>query len=453
MVQRTFAGMIVASPEFKDPAVQRLAAQSVELLLPLAQNPGLSEDVWFELLPVKGKLNIDLALALVSRKLTPAQQEHVIRTERRVRVLEAMLTRNSATMEPRLQQLLAASRHLTPGLAESWAARKVLDRSVVREVSLKAGKDAQLDWMLSASPEELSDEEAAGFLAEWSSWSPDFQRSDVRLVRLLTIRPVLLERAVRHRSWVVRRAAASCRHLLDECLQLEVTGLPAARGNPYGWAEHQPVVEALLRNPSARRSVVSLLEAELRGVPGLTHLHGRCALFLSSGEEEVTVPWSEAEGPAAKRVISHVLGSWYGSPERMWDLAAVCANPHLQGEEERWVRASLTCALSSERRHRGEVLEAAALFEGLYGPLERFPDPPPPPRPEPYVARWPETWTDEFVSSWLVSDFGRGTMPNRMNEFLTTHLGTDLRAWELVLTVVNDFTGTIGELVELTSLV
>lgn len=413
---------LVSSPGFSGIEAQRRAVKNPLLHTALCRNKSLHEDVWYTLWPQKGTVECANAYGLVARELTREQALHVLEREKRSSVLATLVSHTTLDLD--LQERIVGLKSFTPTLAEAWVHSKRVHPALLETVARRAGGSTLRSWLL-ANCEQLPLGTLEELLASWHDWAPASNRDDT-LERLVARRPDLLPLMTRHRSWVVRRAAAGSRHLFSLEDQRYLTGIWESRDNPYGWSSHIPVMFRLIQNPNTSHEVLREIEVVARENRSLHQLHAM--IWPRIATPAVTTAWEETSGSGLKKVFDHVLRDRFS-----YYFPALAANQNLDPEQSEQLMKLLQYCRDKDARR------AAELYTEHHGPFELLDMTRP-------VAKAVEVPSDEEVLSWGM-DFTRHFLKvERVFEILNQELGDDPDAWEVLLGVVDGFEGTLGEL-------
>jgi hypothetical protein len=471
-VKRSLAADAVAGVDFTEGA--RAAAEEAALAHPalrecLPYNPGLTEKSWFALYPAKPLPKAPIAQALAGRRLSKAQVAHLLTAENRAGVFLSLLEYNELDRDE--QVLLMGNRK---GF-NAQVARKLITMSwvagdLVKPIALAAGGQVLLSYLANADVAEVPDGEAADLLRTFRQWGPGtgesggktgLKQRSVMLQRLLGRRPGLLAAAVsagQHESVVT--AAAGNLHLRDPELQWTASGLREKVTADVLEARRYALM-ALVNNPVCVPDVVEAVIAAAR-------TFGQAQLLTSAMDrktkhpEPVTVTYDQVDDPEVLRwLVSRSRPSEYKPDGRPFDLAALAGNPHLTEFQVK----DIADALSGEafmRQLGNEIGRAARLaFTAAY------PD------------NAPEWWAqdakqyDDLESNdvdelsqyppWVmpqeqalqvnVKDLEHRYEPSSILVHACDRLGNDRGRWETFFTLLDEFDGTLDDLLTVCLLV
>lgn len=340
MADRPIASRIAA--HVRGIAAQRAAACVVDLRHPLATNPHLEEEVWFELWPTKGKIPVETAVALVARPLTEAQLQTALR-DTRVKVTEATLS-HTVLPEALFREMLASK-------SAKAVATVVMDRNPVwpygAELRLDAARAAGGEHLLGVL-HELDTTEATTRLQQWGSWAPRWSaHRNWLLAALLERRPELVAVCAASPYVELVSAAAGSRHLTDEKMQHEVLGLPGRCSDFDDASSFKFALLKLVNLPACHVSTLQAAAAFASGRYGYEEVCEAVSRRLADTSRAVLVePYESVEAPDVlerllKRSLpgSNAYRTWTGKP---LELEAIAKNPNISKEQAARVAEALS---------------------------------------------------------------------------------------------------------------
>lgn len=410
---------------------QRLLARREELVPHLCHNPGLTEDTWFTLWGAT-RPSADHGKALVSRKLTRAQRETVVRKESRTSVLEQFLEFNELDLD---EQRLLAGKDNVAGLllSQEWC-----HPTLRKSLALKAKGLHLLGEIAYGRGDLFSDSEVVSLLSTYHEWGSEGVRGAKRRERSAALRVLFGRRPGVIDSLLVPTTSIPDGHL--------ITMLTAAAGSANITAEQARSIAtiqhtrglhaddlqfcwlALLANPRCPHAVAQELDdstwaANRAGKWQIRNAAERClqgrvvegSLSELSDPEDLARIWQRAKSSA---------GQWGCRPVRPVEALELATNEHLDTATWKSLRLELL----------GGV-------------------------PDQLVACYRDT-----IAKVHPGDEVRGmsreqralvyehSTPARLSEafaLAAERLGTDSVKWETLLGLLDDFDGTFEELVTL----
>ena len=450
----------------------------------LCTNARLDDAAWTALWSTQQKGTED-AIALAGRALRSPQQALVLAKKRPAGVLKAFVAHNTPTTQDEVAAVLAVS-----------SAQAVLLDLLERLTDSGAGADlcctvgsqltgsARFFWAATAPIEQISDEDVLDMINTMATWwgaSKSYGRRAAALRQLFDARPALIDACVHaDADESVITTLSGCRHLASHDVQARILGLdPVALESTSGQLAGTTYAHlALANNPRCHQDILTVLatrttDPAVRESVVRRREAGRPT--VESAFEDVTdtmvLAW------LIKR-SSPFYDSYSGDmkPGKPWELAALAANPHLSREQAEQVATNL--ALPEVR----DVLDDTRYFSLLATLAAHFPDIDPElvgtsgalddgttdaleadatdsdagsPDPE-GITQVVASLNEEPVfqvlrsysgySGYSSPDHGREAA---MDEFLLAHVGTDPRAWELLLHLVDDHhTDALGALAD-----
>lgn len=458
----------------------------------LSANPFLDEETWTALYPAKPVPPVEVASNLCRRRLNAAQRAHVLAVEKRSAPLVTFLRFNVLAADE--QRALAERRKISPALFETFVTQRWADPNLVRPLVFACKGQPMLDWVATAPPGALGDDELMNLLVDFSSWGPTTDsaatgaRRNSALRRLFHTRPVALE--VLEADTVdenLLTPAAGCRFLTADGARY-IAGL---RGEPL---THQLVSSrsfallALVNNPTVDDEVLNALDEHFRGTGGQLAftICNAVARRRERNHRAVSPRYEEIDDPEIlRRLVFRALPASYDGERaryKSFDALALARNPHLGAYAARigeWLRMDHSPARTDVRVE--ERLAAAEVFAANY--------------PTDKTARWvrahreaserakarttasvpasthgvaPQTALDqptitpEEVQRWkgvvlttteLRSRIGPVAVPvthmgiaTAAFEHIYERFGADSRSWELLFSLDEAVTGPLGDL-------
>jgi hypothetical protein len=422
----------------------------------LIANPTLSDTAALSILE-GGKLEAVIASELYARPLGAQVRDKVLATERRAGPLAAFLAANL----PSCEELVALVQRL--GKVPS---RLVVDllrfgcQAGPLEASARAARGpVLLNWALHATTEELTATATAELVRTYDSWAPKPIRDAGFKLRVLFERgPEVVQAAVSADSSMVRSVVAGSRSLTDsQAVELLAPSRMTAAGHfPEGFNldGERMVWAGLAYNPVASLDTVEhladLVDAAL-SLPIDNQVHYdlsglRVGISRRLVERSrVTTPFSLVDDP---RELSWLVSRC--NHKRPTDGLALLANPALNRYQVQDVA----------RRVGGDLLDGlpsasqAVLRPLVDTALEIQPE------AATWLPRWCSGATDEpsrarVVQHPVVPDphevWARNTRAwwdEGSAKVVSDRLGDEPRAWQLLLELTPEWSGTIGELLE-----
>lgn len=440
--ERTKLVALLVSPAFTSPAAHRAAARVPELRVELPRNQHLSEELWTELYTQKPKVPVKQARQLVSRKLSRTQAEYVLAFESRTKVLGDLVVANTLDLD--LQEKVLTSKGFNAGVAALWMKAGTVHPALERRVAILAGGTPLIEWLAQFSVETLPTGEFLEIFSQWSGWLPGTYQPGP-LETLASRRPDATEHFIEHRDWTVRKAVASSRHLLtleQQCrlARLEVGQEPVPLWE-YG-SQNVQVLYSLIQNPNLHpdlaRTIVKV--GERLGITSYTLREAQER--IEKGYAPITEPWEVLTDPEQlEAVCQYVLGRSYLHRLRQSPAneEALAHNPNLS---ERWrqeVHSKLAYTRWEEGSPRAKAVEAYRAIHGEDSIREL------PPRPEytPYEAPGSGRPFDPNVPAQQIQGGGRPSI-----EWMIEALQEDEAAWDVLLTLLDGFEGSVAELAD-----
>lgn len=465
MTRTAVAAPVAAKTEFPEtvrPVVESLILRNPALRPHLALNPSLSEATWLDLYKAKPLPKASIAESLAGRGLSKTQRLHVLEHERRGKVLKALVAANELDREE--QERLLASPGFTEAVAVEMIEAPWCDDDLKKPLALKVGGQVLLSYLASAPDSVFPTDEAATLLSDFRSWGPSLSDDSPRgkrarsqaLAQLLSRRPDLLPAALvpgQHDSVVT--AAAGCRHLLDVTLQYQAAGfVPGQADVPLETLQRKEfLLMALVNNPPADPGLVD-------DVIRLAERHGMFKLANSARSRKVkhpealTTPYELLEDQEALRWIAfRVLPSEYKPDGRPFDVPALGANPNLPDVFAERIRAGLAHGTIGEALGQdlpAAVAAFAAAHPGLVGDVDDFAHDPVRYSPDPFRRGFDAP--EATVLTWPVASLVYDDYLHQTVELAITRFGVNPSAWESFLTLVEEFDGSVGELLDLCSM-
>lgn len=462
----TLATLAWLSTEVAD-VVEPLLLARPALAGSLAQNPHISETTWYRLWPAKPRPPVTVCSALAGRELDSARRRYVIEHDTRVQTLKALIEANR--LEPDEQRQLLASKGAGGQIAGLLCKQDWLDPTLAKQVAEAAGGWVYLEWLSKSTPDQISDEEAAAFLANYRTWEPEkvsYKERSSGLKRLLARRPTLMAAAaVADQHDAVLTAAAGSRHLTRLEWQLAVAGItPGDSPRPPEWlGERKFTMLALVNNPVCLAEVLAEVERQLVG--GDYHMLDvvRSIRFRASmSRHTVTQPYNEISDPEILKWLVHRAQPFQDGetgkvrPGQPYDLPVLAANPHLAPEHVEGIRSGLSAWVAIDALG-AEGVEAAratlaSCHPGLFaGPIEQAP-----PEERAAVSEHREEDLEAKLARAATAAkvrcndgrWGWGR-PAHWIDYVEHHLGASHEAWDSFLGLVDTFEGTFAELVEI----
>lgn len=447
----------------RSPFALGVALALPKLRLTAVNNPALTSEQWHGLYTAKRKPAVPLARALVSRRLTPEQLDHVLAVEQRPSILAVALKENAPTRS-QLHALLD-NPGVSPALLDAVLTKhpSVIDLDWLRRADrMNLGNSSiRLAHYLHAG-DTVTDDEIADALLTYSAWGAEWDTE--RLQTLFATRPGVLRGAVRSDEPKVRTAAAGCRHLTDPDLQRQCAYLDTDEGRSpdlasIQWIEKREFVwVALVNNPACDLAVVEACDPLLKRSLD-TSKANHAANRLRYHPHQLTGSFEdEADPTVIGWLIKRTMPTESKPRGRELDLHALLTNQHLS-EGDVWaimqkMRPFLYAELDPATR---EVLDSlmrrypkVAVDCGFNAQewLESFR----PGESSYYTEPAPRDVTAEHLAeaaSCKLGDWKLEGFPQRTVCYLELNLSENELAWRFLLSALDSqtFTGTLGELV------
>ena len=439
--------------------VHLVLAKEPEFGPALAQNKRLSHAGWADLWP-KQRKSLDSAVSLVSRSLNEEQRRLVLAKERRAKVLTSYIQYNQPTSKEDVDAILGAST-AQQVLSDLLAVVEKMTTPEAADLHDYIGRQltgiAALCWAATTAPDRVSDAEVLTILDTMSEWwgkSKAFGRRAAALRQLFDTRPSLIDPAVHDGAdESVLTAISGCRHLASPEVQARLIGLDPEthelvgplKGSKYG-------LLALANNPRTQQFVLTaLVKHSIEGDVGESVSRRRGA-----GRPTVETAFEDVEDQMILAwLIKRSAPFWSSytnetSPGKPFEVAALAANTHLADEQALQVAKALNTDSVDDALGTVRANALLALMK------ERYPDLPEdltaPRSLEPVevlmhnIAEDP--MSDEAIDALVLETKENpvhyvlrryGYTSDRRIAFdraLTEDLGTDPRAWELLVKMV-----------------
>lgn len=457
-------------PAATQAVVEGLVLRSPKLRPHLAANPNLSRTAWFALMGPKPKPTIAMANELCARPLDAEQRALVLASETRTGPLSALVHHN--VLGPAEQELLVKAKGFTASLAGLIVESDWATPAIRRQAAYAAGGQVLLDRIATAHEAELDAAECQDLLARFSEWGAEakFKQRSTALSALLNRNPHLMATAARpgqHNA--VQTAAAGCRHLTELDLQYQVAGLvPGQTSADPGWLVGQKFLfMALVNNPVCHEEVAAAVMAVCATNPAMAEVRQSISSRRAKNRPRVTTPFEEVDDlEILDWLVFRALPSEFKTGGRPWDLLALASNPHLNE-----VLGHKLAGAFSSPSIRDALRAAVDPDEVFLALIQRFPD-------ERMLARMPSDHASEPYDAERLARLD-GSAPNpgpafaetriraarfdlgylsealfaAVVEWLGAQIGPEPAAWDIVLSMADDFDGTVEELAEMATLV
>lgn len=371
---------------------QRAIARQAELVPHLASNgyTELEEDVWYSLYSIKPVVKADVALELVSRRLTRGQIQFVLRNEKRSTVLTSLLRHHLLEREEIELGLSSKSASvIADALCESGLLLDETQPYDLRSAVAKASSfKFQLQWLATAS--QATEQDIAVFLAA--------QQTTAKLTRLSKMDRIsaaqIVEKFPSSVSLMVKETlsisflqlACGSRRITDldhqkEAVQTAVK-YSAEDSNGSDFA-----LVALVNNPVCHTEVIENV-ATLNAFERASQAASR-RLSKMDTQAPVMVTYENVTEDASLEWLVRRASSFsnkYGdyTPPKPFELCAIARNPNLTTEQLKRVKSEMANTWVCEVVGF-EVFNAAAAALGL-SPMETFDLPKYAPRHKPKVV-------------------------------------------------------------------
>jgi hypothetical protein len=466
----TIAQQLARTGEF--PAeVQAVIAHDRQLGACLADNTeiALDRDVWFTLYTVKPKVASETACGLARRPLDNDQIEHMLACETRVGPWLSAFAHNELTADQ--QARLVSAKGVKGGLAATLLDYEWFDRTLAKDIVLAAGGASRYSFLVDADDTQLSQAEAE----DWARTLPDWAPSKVTSHQASSV-----ERLVEHRLYLVsilagagqperiRRQLAGSRFATDESVQFELAGIDGSMNfaaldwdaqRAHGWLLTKLVFSPVCHK-STLEKLIEVIDAgdQARFWDVKSKAQSRLRDFDTRGR--VTVPYEQVDnvdqlGWLVNRSIPNDRYDrmFWGRP---WDLAALAFNEYLDDTQAlRVIQALRLPYIYNQLKQRGLDAEAALVERHpTLGPAQLKVSDTEGRRPRVWndpTANWPTTVPDGIEGRHL----GPYTGVTDVSRYLVRELsgpGFEQR-WQLLLSMIDEFDGTVGDLVEVCSLI
>jgi hypothetical protein len=265
-------------------AVQSSFAQNPALSGYLCHNQELTAETWNTLWDKNQPL--DEASALVRRPLSDDQFIKVLRTEKRVQVIERMFDVNPPTLAhlPLLENL-----KLTSGISGRLEELFGNDTTAMAALGPRLAPAHKLRWIVNSSPDTISDDEFFTYIVTIDKWwgkTKDYHRRGMGLKAALVARPQLVSKLAQHGCHLnTLTSLAGSTDLVSVEDQRKVLGdILASQG------DRQYALLAFLHNPKVHQEVLD--EVVLARVAGtIGEVEGR----RSKNRGTITEPLSEVK--------------------------------------------------------------------------------------------------------------------------------------------------------------
>jgi hypothetical protein len=397
---------------------------------------------------------LDLALALVARRLSTEAVDAVLKTETRERVLFKLVEFND--LEPDQVELLA-SRKTTKARLASRLLPQTKDANVRRELALRAGENVLLEWLATTPVKEAVARELMSSFSSWASQRGFRERARL-LGEVLERFPTLVDVFVApNQDLSAVTAASSSRFITNPELARRAAGLDRDLG-PVELEDRRYALLALVNNPVVAPEVLDEVIARYAGSEAArasaNRLERRARLVVEEPFEAVSDP------DVLGWLLGRSLPSEYKPAGRTHDLAALALNPNLEPSQRRRVAVALSYPLASEAL--GTALNAVFDRLAQFDPeLEEL-------RPsdleysgEPVLEVWTLDFdlfepSDDLTSRVLVTEpsrtsFWRENMWIALGDVLGESFGDSEEAYETFISLFKAFDGPISDLVEVAS--
>jgi hypothetical protein len=404
-----------------DPAVASVV-QSVLLSAPngqeiLAENPALLVESIRRIF-AKNPVPLKTAIGVASRELDPDTLSVVLAKERRSTVVEAVLTHNRLPIE--IQRVLATKP--SDGLARTLLSWDGLDSSLRPALAAKAGGRALLEEMAFAELSCYSDDEVLELFRSYDAVRPKASRGQLAfmLQTLFSRRPELVERVltlkgVSERSRLLYAMASSDLSFEGVCAVANAVALDQEH-DKFTIRQNRYAIRRLIENPRTPLFVADLLVERAKGTNA--GFDAETARLIRGKADALSGDPAQAAPEAVQRFqqFTEPRSGWFSSP---WVVFRLLLNPQLTGLSRTHLESRAARAFPSrfrelvepELQRCGVTLEAIPVLN-----LNR--------------ARPDSTGADVFAR-------------------LAEDLGTNRQAWEVFLSLVDEFEGGFEELLEI----
>lgn len=405
-------------------ACTRALTRYPELQGQLAQNVNLPSPVWRQLWGKRPELN--RAIDLVSRQLPRPDRDVVLSGETRSRVLCALIEHNVLSLDEQEDLLRTApDAALSCLLEQSW-----VDPSLRVRLARHVGGLSLLSEIAYDTSGAFTDDEVSSLLDTFDTWVPEgrFRERSHLLKVLLFLRPSLVATAARSSVDSLVTAAAGSLNLSADLARV-IAGLdPASTLGDKDLVDRRFALLALVNNPVVGLDVVSEVVARCEKVAGLEQV-------VSSYDRRktrpgLTVSYTEVSDPEQITwLVRRSLPSEY-HPARSMELILLAQNPHLDDASRVSVESAAITELYCDPR-LGHALKDSLLTVPAFVPVVTE-------LTEPVTAA---PRKQRHASLWgPVSTFCQAA---------ELRLGGQAEQWEVAVGLLDEFDGTVEDLLEL----
>jgi hypothetical protein len=422
ITKRLLAGYKKFSPEVTEIVHQALLPHK-DVGPELASNPTLSEEHWLQLYGTKKRCYVGVGSGLVSRKIPKNLRAHVIAKDKRITVFENLIRYNELDLDE--QQLLSTNKEAVEALLrQPW-----FDDSNRHNAAMIASSTTLLTEMALCPLKTFTDIEVADHISNHAAWKTYSMRSDHMQYYLQTIfgrRPQVATKVIGQvENFILEAIAGSANLTSKDAITIAAKCLPTAN---QSYDFYRPrCLTALAFNPRTPLSVITDLATKVEEKDTLRNLKAR------GQREAINGLISSQTDP---EVITWLLGKYCALDKNTsWHNAS-----YLNGFGGNTYRAKSVELLGLYKNKHLTFDQRAKVSQSIIDGVDK--------------RLWPKSLQPlEVPKKELVSYVYSYSLENDLLiDLAAKSLGINKEKWDVLVGLINEFSGTFTDLIKVAEL-